>query len=237
MIKIALCDDETEYLDLVEQCIHERLLQAGVEHVFERFDNGEDIINSWDMDDYYAIFLDIDMPKLSGVQAGSRISEHNKNAKIFFVSSHDEMVYEAIHARPVRFIRKRLIEKEMSEALDFLIEEINKESKIMVFNCGKKTYTVKTDRILFIESSAHYIFIVTDDESIKVRGKISDYLDELKKYDFVQIQKGIVVNMKYMERKKRDQVMLQNGRKFTISRSRITDVEKEFMSYLRKGVS
>ncbi len=236
MIRIALCDDEIEYLTLMENFIHEKLSLAAVEHVIEKFTNGEELLNSPYIDSYYAVFLDIVMPAISGLQVGSRIFYLNKNINIFFVSHHDELVYEAIRSRPVRFIRKKYIDREMSEAVDFLLEEIKKISRKMIFNSGKKQHEIEIKKIIYVESIGHYIMVVTTEEKIKVRAKISEYFDEMKENGFVQVQKGIVVNMLYITQMKRDKVFLQGEVSFPISRSRIEEVERLFMSFLRREV-
>lgn len=236
MIKIALCDDEREQLDLMEQIIGKSLLQIGMEHVFAKFISGEELLMASDIKDFYAVFLDIDMPEISGIDVARKLPDLNEHIQIVFVSNHEDMVFEAIHVRPVRFIRKRFMREELREAVDFLVKEFERAAGTLIFGSGRAMVEVKSSDIIYIETTGHYLRIILTSGERKVRGKISDYLPELKNYYFLQVQKGIVVNMFKIVLIKGDKVFLSNDVNFTISRGIKDEVKREFLKFMRKEI-
>ena len=61
------------------------------------------------------------------------------------------------------------------------------------FRSNKKTVQVKSRDILFIEARGNYCNIVTKNETITVREKISDLLKRFPKEHFFQVHKSFIV--------------------------------------------
>lgn len=68
----------------------------------------------------YGSFLDIELGDENGIEPAKQINDLNPDIKIFFVSYHENLAYEAIHASAVRFIRKSNIGTDISEATQFI---------------------------------------------------------------------------------------------------------------------
>lgn len=234
MFNIAICDDQTEQLDIMEHFIREHMIQDKFSYQVLRFNRGQDLIEKTRKEKMSAVFLDIDMPKMNGIEVAKELVKENQEIRIFFISNHEEMVFEAIHMRPIRFIRKKNIISEMTEAVLFLKKELELENEVICFKSGKTSYEIKSGEIFYIESEGHYLRIVAETETKRIRGKISDYLNELKEHSFLQVQKGILLNMKYISTMKGDKVFLHKGICFTISRGNRDEIRREFLKYMRK---
>ena len=126
MFNIAICDDETEQLDIMERFIHENMVQSRFLYQVIRFNVGKDLIEGARKEKISAVFLDIDMPEMTGIEVARELLKENRDIRIFFISNHEEMVFEAIHTRPMRFIRKNNLINEMTEAILFLKKELEK---------------------------------------------------------------------------------------------------------------
>lgn len=236
MFNIAICDDETEQLDIMERFIHENMVQSRFLYQVIRFNVGKDLIEGARKEKISAVFLDIDMPEMTGIEVARELLKENRDIRIFFISNHEEMVFEAIHTRPMRFIRKNNLINEMTEAVLFLKKELEKEDGVICFTSGKNSHELKSEKIMYIESEGHYLRIISKSEMIRIRGKISDYADMLKEHYFLQIQKGILLNMKYISGMKGEHVFLQNNLSFSISRGKRDEIRKEFLKYMRREI-
>lgn len=234
MFNIAICDDETEQLDIMERFIHENMVQAKIFYQVIRFNRGEDLIDRARKEQMAAVFLDIDMPGMTGIEVAKELVKENKEIRIFFISNHEEMVFEAIHTRPVRFVRKNNMINEMAEAVLFLKKELEKEDGVICFTSGKNSHELKSGKIMYIESEGHYLRIISESGVTRIRGKISDYAQILKEHSFLQIQKGVLLNMKYISGMKGEHVFLRNNLCFSISRGKRDEIRKEFLKYMRR---
>ena len=227
--KIVALDDRAIIVRMLE-------LLLGTNYEFRGFTKEERALSYLESQEADLLILDIDMPEMTGIEVARELLKENRDIRIFFISNHEEMVFEAIHTRPMRFIRKNNLINEMTEAILFLKKELEKEDGVICFTSGKNSHELKSEKIMYIESEGHYLRIISKSEMIRIRGKISDYADMLKEHYFLQIQKGILLNMKYISGMKGEHVFLQNNLSFSISRGKRDEIRKEFLKYMRREI-
>ena len=110
MIKIAVVDDEIEFVEILINKITEVCEKLNLEFKIDKYSNGFDILDNYKK--YHLIFLDIEMPSIDGIATAKRLNEFKGSAEIpllIFVTSHDELVFEALKSFPYSFIRKNRI--------------------------------------------------------------------------------------------------------------------------------
>ena len=137
MINIALCDDEQEFLDRMQNELHQ--LADKLDFTIETYlyTDGNKVVDLIDRDqeNFHILFLDIDMQGISGLEVARKIREKGSDIILIFVSAHEQYVFDSIEYNPFRYIRKRRIEKELPLALRAAcarIEELKAEGKIAV---------------------------------------------------------------------------------------------------------
>jgi two-component SAPR family response regulator len=64
------------------------------------------LINYMDSTYFDVIFLDIDMPEITGFDAAKKVKEISPESKIIFVTSKHDLVYNSFEYQPFYFIRK-----------------------------------------------------------------------------------------------------------------------------------
>lgn len=235
MIPILICDDDINFLKQIKAALENNMF---LKKEFEMtcFTSGKDILDSEYTKNAYGIFLDIELSDENGIELAKQINVLNPNIKIFFVSNHENLVFEAIHARPVRFIRKSSIKSDIKEAIQFIQKDYKSNTNKILFGDGSKVVDISAADIKYLVNNGHYIEIDTGSEQLKLRGKVADYVERLAKLDFVQIQKGIIVNMEYIDYIKSGCVVLKDNQSFNISREKKETVSKIYLKYLRKEI-
>ena len=113
MVKFAVCDDEPEVLNHISDKLREYYPEKCE---IKKYGDGESLLADCRKQLFDALFLDIDMPGLDGMELAKRIREHNECIKIIFVTNKDNLVYSSLKYVPFRFIRKTHFEEEFSEA-------------------------------------------------------------------------------------------------------------------------
>lgn len=81
-IKILICDDSM----FARKKLGMFIMSLGVETVFEAAD-GEDAVAKYKENNPDIVFMDIVMPKLTGIEALKQIKEYDKDAKVIMASS------------------------------------------------------------------------------------------------------------------------------------------------------
>lgn len=204
-MKIVICDDMQEDLDLISTYIMKCANDLNIEIECNSYMDGNDLLNNIN-DESDVVFLDIDMPKPNGIDIANTLNEKFPELNIVFITNHSNLVFDVIKFRPLGFVRKNKIEDEMKQALIRVQNEIYNNSVVF-----QNLMVIKMNDILYMESKGHNIEIHTKEKVQTVRATMSEYEQKLKPYGFVRIHKGFIVNMKFICRINGRIVKLDNG--------------------------
>lgn len=236
MIRAAICDDETAVLDHLYEHISKEFKQQGADIQIDKFTFGNDFLNSHKTEPFDVVFLDIDMPEISGFDIAEEVNAAEE-ALIVFVTSHDDMVYSSIKFRPFRFIRKTYLENELPETIISVIGEISKRrsGKKYAFQTKSGETYIDLNSVEYIEIYGHNILVhVKDSEPPECHGSLSALETELESYDFVRVHKSFLVNCKYIYSIERNLIVLDNGTEIPLSRYKAEAVKIKYKKYLRR---
>lgn len=233
---IAICDDDVSFAKRLKN-----LVEKGLETFHDGLDvsvfhDGETFISSGSR--YDAIFLDIDMPKVSGFDIAEQINRMEETL-IIFVSLHDELVYSSIRFQPFRFIRKSHLEDELFEVLDALNREVEKRNEGKRFRLQTKTGEVFLDvsSIEYIEIYGHWLHVCVDGgEDLTCYGSLSDFERQLAPFDFIRVHKSYLVNCRYIYSIEKGQLILDDKTEILLSRYRLGEVRNKLRNYIRGGL-
>ena len=243
-INFAVCDDDEIVCDAVFSRVSNIFRRCGIEvsgakylspvKLYQHITNpgeGERRIN------YDLICLDIDMPKLSGIDLGKAIKENSPETDIIFVSNREDRVFETFSVRPFGFIRKNNFFADLVDTLRNYIVTKNDTNNYLAVKTNNNSVTrkLKVTEIVYIESLRDHQFIyMADGEEIDIRKTMDELEEKLCGYDIVRTHKGYLVNYKYMARIDAKGITLTDGKVVGVSRNKIQDIKAQYLKYLRK---
>ena len=244
MLKIALCDDNVAILDNIYSVIRSFLENNSHSFIIDKYTNGELLLENYNQKNYDIVFLDIDMPSISGFEIAKKLREQSgSNCYIIFITSHSELVYDSFDFQPFNFIRKTSteeIKKSLHKVLEKLMLHI-KQNKVVVFDDNLKgKLPISIRDIMYIESDKHYInyYVQNMDNNIRVRETMKNCEEKYINMDFIKIHKKYLVNMRYIASidNNLDEVKLKNGKRLPMSRNYKKSVDSQYIVYLRSNV-
>jgi len=164
------------------------------------------IINTHPVD---LIFLDINMPDISGLSfAKSMSSEY----KVIFTTAHREYAVDGFDLKAVDYLLKpisfeRLLQginkffEESSTPINMQSEEIHIEKDDFIFvRSERKMVKVNFNDIVFIESLSDYIKIHLEGQKVLVtRDTLSNIEARLPVNDFIRTHRSFIVSMQKIE--------------------------------------
>ncbi|MDX6188571.1 response regulator transcription factor [Flavobacterium sp. Fl-318] len=150
------------------------------------------------------IFLDIQMPQLTGLQLSKIIS---KEVKVIFTTAYPDFALEGFELNAVDYLLKPIAFERFYQAVSKLNAEVKTE---IVPNSQKEFIFVKTDGknkfqkvllndMLYVESLQNYVCIHTSKEQIITHSSLKNVVESLPGNDFIQIHKSYVVALKHIE--------------------------------------
>ena len=154
------------------------------------------------------IFLDLNMPKLKGFEFLKTLSSP---PKVIVTTAYSEFALEGYELSVSDYLLKPFSFERFLKSVNKVIgsnnmaknsiSEGNDTSPKRIFFRQNKSYIqVEVDAILFIEAAGNYTKIISKNETITIREKISDILESLPSDDFIQVHKSFAIATKYIKK-------------------------------------
>jgi len=237
MLKIAVCEDIIlERLDIIKK-IKSALIKLSCSFDVEQFTSGEQLLN---YNGYFdVIFLDIKLKNLSGIDTAKELRKTNIKSKIIFVTSFKEYVFEAFDVCAFHYLLKPVSEEKISSILSKILYEVPSDdlnNLYIIIKKGKDTIKILLDKIYFFEVQNRIISIHTKDSTIEYYNKISNIEASIPKNNFFRCHRSYIVNLKYVKRFCKTEILLDNDEKILLSKNKYSEFSEAFLKYLKKGM-
>jgi two-component system, LytTR family, response regulator len=192
------------------------------------------------------VFLDIEMPELTGLELNKMIPSH-LDTKVVIISGKEKYALEAIKDSVFDYILKPISIIEIKKSIDKLkmaittktkiTENLKMSHKIMV-NRHDKTLIIDMNDIKYLEADAACTIIHYEDKKVSSTKRFNYYEDLLPKTDFVKIHRSCLVNVHYIQEIiKQDGVgylLLKDDTKLELSKSKKDELVNSLMAYVKK---
>lgn len=155
------------------------------------------------------IFLDISMPKTSGMQLAEALHKLKNPPAIVFVTAYSEYALEAFGVDAVDYLMKPVESDRLELALDKVEARAPKAEpaapqshssveRIPVVKSGRKVL-VPIDQIRYIEAKDDYSCIYTDNDRFLSTISLAKLEEKLAPHGFFRVHRGYIVNLEYVE--------------------------------------
>lgn len=208
---LAVDDEHTQLEDLA------RLLRSfpGVEDVECAFD-GHDALLKASTQAYDAIFLDVRMPDLDGLELGKVIRRFASPPQLVFVSAYDNAAVDAFELRALDYLRKPVSRRRLEESLERVSTAVEtttatdrddgpgrpapvaagETEMIAVANARTgATRLIPRGSILYVQSHGDFVRIVTEDGRYLLRATLHDIERRWEPFGFVRVHRQYVANL------------------------------------------
>lgn len=230
MYKIAVCDDEEAVSAQVKELITE--WNPSVDVVC--FSSGEALLENYQS--YEAVFLDIDMAGMNGIETGKAIRKMDKDTKIVYLTAYRDYVSGAFGVHAFQYLLKPVNKKAIWNVLEEIFRYTKSAEKkiILDFHTVDGSLCLPVERIYFFEYENRKIRIVTDEEQYYMSDKIGNVAKRMAEFGFSMPHQSFVVNMFHVKNVKNQQIFLDNGMEIPLSQKKQKIWKQELMEYLSR---
>ncbi len=151
------------------------------------------------------MFLDISMPKTSGMQLAEALHKLNNPPAIVFVTAYSEYALEAFDVDAVDYLMKPVEVDRLNQALDKVQAHVRPQAsspstveRIPVEKSGRKVL-VPIDQIRYIEAKDDYSCIYTDNDRYLSTISLAKLETKLTPHGFFRVHRGYIVNLTYVQ--------------------------------------
>lgn len=233
MITIAVCDDETRVLEDLSAQITQAFTETGcAAEIFKTTDSFA-LLAHMKANPIDALFLDIDMPRLGGMDIAQALLDEGSRTLLVFVTHHDALVYQSFQYHPFGFIRKSHFEEEIPAVAASIARELQKKCAFFTFKSGDRFCRVPLSDILYFESESNYLRLHCTDSVYRFRGTLSALEQELGAGGFIRTHKGFLVNQQHIFAIRGEEIQLVGGEMLPIGRTNRDSIKQAILRYMR----
>lgn len=237
MAKIIQCiivDDEPVAREILES----HLAKINTVKVVACCKNALEAFNAISTDLVDLVFLDINMPDISGLSFAKSI---NSNIKIIFTTAYREYAVDGFDLRAVDYLLKPISFERLLQAINkyqdenmpvktLVADEITPEKSDFIFvRSDRKMIKINFSEIAFVESLADYVKIHLAEKVVVTRETISNIEARLPQNEFLRVHRSYIVSLAAISSFTNEYVEI-GKHEIPISRSYKVDVLKQLES-------
>ena len=195
-----------------------------------------------------AIFLDINMPDLNGIDFAKSVNQdHSKGPVMVFTTAYAEYAIEGYKANAVGYLLKpysfdefeaaaqkvRDICEIRQQAMTEVTTEVDDNGVIFV-KSDYKIVRIDIEHIRYIEAMSEYLRIATDDKDkpVIVLLSMKRIEEHLPSSMFMRIHRSFIINLNKIVEVKKNHVVLEGGMSMPIG----DNYKDAFMAYLNSRI-
>ncbi len=242
MIKSIVVDDEP----LARQSLILALQDIGGVEVIAECANGFEAVKTIRKLNPQLVFLDIQMPKLSGFDVIELMEDDMP--PVIFITAYDEYAIKAFEANAVDYLLKPINPQRLQAALDkipqqdntsipemdqLLIERYNQpttEARMLIRD-GSDVHILEYKDIQYIQAQGDYLLIYARGQEFVKKDTMDHMRKRLPQNHFKRIHRSYLINISYLHKiepySRDDKIaILKSGKQIPISRSGYQELKK-----------
>ncbi|MBE7003328.1 MAG: DNA-binding response regulator [Ruminococcaceae bacterium] len=215
-MRFAIVDDDRRDREHLAELLREYAAVNRMELETDEFPGGRELLDAYRPLAYAAVFLDIYMDGMSGVDTARALRELDRRAPIIFLTTSMEHMSAAFSLHTYDYIEKGTPKERLFRSLD---ELLNVHTRLL--NTPRLTFVSNRteigvsylDLVSVCTVGRNYLEIAdAEGERWKTRLSFSSVEKELSRDDrFLTLMRGVIVNLDYVEDMGEKQCVLRGG--------------------------
>lgn len=232
MIKIAVCDDEKIFVNIVLEFLEQYKKEINSDVIVKDYSNGFDLLD--DVEEFDLILLDVEMPKLDGFAVAKEIRLREVDCEIVFLTSSKERGYKGYEVRAKDYLIKPVKYSILSEIITKEIEDIKKKkSEIIIFSIdGSRLKAINISDLLYIEAKDRKCIVKCIKEEFEITEKLKDVRVKLEKYSISSSHRSYLINNWKIRDYNIEEVVMKDGSVIPMSRLKYKAFRENYYEFL-----
>lgn len=192
MPRIAIVDDQEEYLEEICNLIEKFYFKNGIPYVMNTFSNAQLLLYEMEEKLYFDIYLlDIEMPGINGLSLAEKIRSMDDAGYIVFITSHLKFLINGYDYFAYQFIPKNNLKKKLIPTLESLQKRLDIEEEKFYQICTNHRYEkILYKDIYYVYKDEKYAIFVTKNGNIPIRETLKNIYKDLEQKEFIFIDRG-----------------------------------------------
>jgi len=212
-IRCLIVDDEPVALDIPKNHIS----KIDFLEIVQACRNATEAFNSISSSEIDLIFLDINIPGISGIAFAKSI---NKDIKIIFTTAYREFAIEGFDLHAADYLLKPISYERFLDAVNNFrdiysikatIDQPGSSADFFFVKIDRKMHKIDFQKILWIESLSDYLKIETTEGTKVTRETISSIEEKLPNSQFLRIHRSYIIAIDKIESYSNEELIIRNN--------------------------
>lgn len=207
IIKCAAIDDEPLALKVLEDYIS----QTPFLMLTEKFTNSVKAFNYLSKNEVDLIFVDIQMPDLSGLDMVAKL---NNKPMLIFTTAYSQYAIEGFKA----------------DAIGYLLKPIDYPDFLKVVTRAKDWFSVKSEKDLNVQSNKEFLFIKSEHKIIRINFNDIRYIQGMSEYVKIFMNTGkpilSLLSLKSLEAQLPEKMFMRVHKSYIVNLQKINIIER-----------
>lgn len=231
MVTVGICDDEASMRRTLRAAVELQLQLTGCEYRIVETASGNELLAGDEGNGIDILFLDIEMPGLSGMETAGRLRERGGQMLIVFVTSHPDFVFQGYEVHAFHYILKPYQEKKIAEVLTQALGELEQQAEqFLTVELRSSTVRLPLRELRVLMSDKRKVVAFLEQEQVDFYAKLDETERKLPPY-FFRIHNRYVVNLHYVTKLDKDCCFV-GGMACPVSRACRQKLEVAFARFL-----
>lgn len=233
-MRIAAVDDDRDLLASLVSICRDYAKSRSIDLTVDAFSQGPGLLEAWEPQTYRLVFLDVYMEPMDGVRLARELRRRQRDLCIIFLTTSGDFMPDAFAVHAFHYIQKPYSREQIFSVLDDAMRVLPQQEGRLDIMCGGSLEHLRVGEIVSAVSDAHYLQISTVSGALyRTRMTMAEFLQALSGQPaFLQINKGIVINMDYVDAVDPQSCLMVTGARHPIKVRDRVQIERQIRAYI-----
>ncbi|MGI6254400.1 MAG: LytR/AlgR family response regulator transcription factor [Acutalibacter sp.] len=209
--RIAVCDDQQEDRQLVQELALEWAKSRGFDVEVRQFSSGDAFLFQYTEDKAWDILLlDVEMPGCSGVELAKQVRRKNKLTQIVFVTGYSDYIAEGYDVSALHYLLKPVNREKLFSVLNRAVERLKRDGRSLLLELPEELVRVPLYQVEYLEVRQNYVTVHTAETAYTVKKTLTAMERELDDR-FFRVGRSFILNLSKVQKVTKREAVLLSG--------------------------
>ncbi len=232
-MRIAVIDDENIFRMQLKMMVAKVAASNEIPLDVEEFESGPEFIAALSERRFDIVFMDIFMPEMDGIETAKKLRELTERTFLIFMTASEGHYPDAFSLHAFDYVTKPFTLERIETVIREIISHTPMDEAFIKISVGSVDEKIYLKDIFSVTTDGHYLEINKGDGTAsRVRLTSGEFLNDTgADKRFIMINRGIIINMDYIEKIDGADVYLNDGTIFPISAKKVADIKQKITDY------
>lgn len=233
LIYISICDDDKKMAEKLRTFILKKFSAHGYRCQFRIYQDKESFYQNYQEEDPELIFLNMEMPGVTGMQIAEYLKEKRRNRNMILISGNETFDFQYRKYVPLAFIGKDEVMTETGALIEEVLACI--KQKAFIVKMHHKIHRICLEDIMYLDYWKHQILLVAArNQRYQFCGSLKECEQQLCGECFFRVNSGTIVNLDYVKELNSTYIIMEDQKQIVVSREKRKMFREKFINYQRK---